>query len=249
MRHWIFWACLPWLIPQALYVRLTAPRFADAAGPRQGIAAPVRRAATIRDLRLFAIGDSIIAGVGADRCEQALVGQTAQALSQQLSARIHWQALGQTGFHTRQIIDSLLPRIPAQPQDFIIISAGVNDITSLRRINAWRTDMLQLITTLRQHSPKAIIAVAGIPPLGQFPLLPYPFRWLLGLRAALFDQAARELVLPLSRTIYINIGVNADPEQFSADGFHPSAESYQAFGEQTANRMVTMLSRHEHDHA
>ena len=56
MRNVVFWGSLPFLAPQALYVRRTAPRFAEASGPSKGAigAGPGKR--------LVAIGDSIVAG-------------------------------------------------------------------------------------------------------------------------------------------------------------------------------------------
>ena len=74
MRSIIFWGLLPFILPQAIYVRKTAPRFAGAAGPRRGAAG------TGKNYDLIAIGDSIIAGVGAKTLAKALVGQTAEKL-------------------------------------------------------------------------------------------------------------------------------------------------------------------------
>ena len=59
MRNLLFWGLFPLLIPQALWVRKTAPRTAPAAGPRSGTVGDGR------PIRLVGVGDSIIAGVGA----------------------------------------------------------------------------------------------------------------------------------------------------------------------------------------
>jgi lysophospholipase L1-like esterase len=47
-------------------------------------------------MHLVGVGDSIIAGVGAPTLDDALVGQTARALADRLSAEFHWQAFGRT---------------------------------------------------------------------------------------------------------------------------------------------------------
>ena len=88
MRSALFWSSLPFLLPQALYVRQTAPRFAPAAGPTSGAVGE----GTQRTL--LAIGDSIVAGVGASELPKAMVGQTASALATSLECRVNWQALG-----------------------------------------------------------------------------------------------------------------------------------------------------------
>ena len=99
MRNVVFWGLLPFLAPQALYVRRTAPRFAAADGPATG------SAGTGESRRLIAIGDSIIAGVGAGKLGDALVGQTARSLAERLDSRIHWQAVGAVGYNTRKVLD------------------------------------------------------------------------------------------------------------------------------------------------
>ena len=113
MRRLLFWLCLPLVIPQALWVRRTAPRFADAAGPSQG------QTGTGDPQTLLAVGDSIIAGVGADTLEQALVGQTALALSKVFNNRIAWHAVGTTGATSSRLIKDQLPALPSVSADFI----------------------------------------------------------------------------------------------------------------------------------
>ncbi|NNF16076.1 MAG: SGNH/GDSL hydrolase family protein, partial [Gammaproteobacteria bacterium] len=84
MNKLLFWLALPFLIPQALWVRRTAPRFAGADGRADGAVGegpPVM---------LYAVGDSIIAGVGATDMSRALVAQTAEFLAAGLDARVQW---------------------------------------------------------------------------------------------------------------------------------------------------------------
>ena len=82
-RRLAFWLLLPFVALQGLRVRRRAPRFAAAEGPLQG------RTGQGNPLRLLAIGDSIIAGVGAKTIEAALTGQMAQALANRLDRAIH----------------------------------------------------------------------------------------------------------------------------------------------------------------
>lgn len=132
MKNVVFWGSLPFLAPQALYVRRTAPRFAAATGPSSGVVG------NGPEKRLVAIGDSIVAGVGAETLDDALVGCTARALARQLDCRVHWAAIGAAGYNTRKVIDQLLPLVPATKADYFVISVGVNDITGVRTISAWR---------------------------------------------------------------------------------------------------------------
>jgi lysophospholipase L1-like esterase len=239
MRNVVFWGLLPLLAPQALYVRRTAPRFAPAAGPPHGIVGEGP------EKRLLAIGDSIIAGVGAPTLDDALVGQTATALASRLNGRVRWQAFGVPGFNSRKVLDSLLPRLPGEAADFIIVSVGVNDITGVKTISTWRANLRQLLSRLLAHSPGAMIGIAGMPPMHGFPLLPQPLRAVAGLRAHSFDQVGQAVARSFDRVVHVPVDFDPDPAMFAADGYHPSAESYRLFGEAMAVRLVSGTSGSE----
>ena len=170
LNNLLFWFVFPFLIPQALYVRRTAPRFAPASGPAEGSAGDGKQT------RMLAIGDSIVAGVGATDFSRALIGQTAAALAKSQNCSVAWQALGVSGYDSEKVLELLVPKMPGEAFDYIIVSVGVNDITGLTSIRTWRRNLSLLLNKLATHSPDAVIAVAGMPPLHGFPLLPQPMR-------------------------------------------------------------------------
>ncbi len=232
MRQVLFWGALPFVIPQALHVRKTALRFARAAGPRKGFVGEGQ------SLSLLGVGDSIIAGVGASRLSHALVGQTAAALAEMLHDRIDWTARGLVGATSEDILQRLIPKLPQQPADFILLSVGVNDVTALSTVSRWSRNLSALLCALHNHSPDAMVAVAGIPPLGAFPLLPQPMRALFGLRADAFDTAARSVTARHPNAVYVPVEIPPDTRQFAADGYHPSETGYREFGRVTAARLI-----------
>ena len=232
LRSVLFWGSVPLVGLQALRVRRRAPRFAGAGGPAEG----AEGAGSAR--RLVAIGDSIIAGVGAAALSEALVGQTARALAETLPARVEWIARGRIGANAGQALRELLPELPAAPADFFLVSVGVNDVTSLSTRAAWRRNLDALLAALRAHSPEAIIAMVGVPPMRRFPLLPQPLRALLGLRAEQFDGIARRVIENHPRALYLPLDIDPSPDQFAADGYHPSQESYGALGRAMAARIA-----------
>ncbi len=243
MRSIIFWGLLPFILPQAIYVRKTAPRFSAAGGPNHGTAG------SGKNYHLNAIGDSIIAGVGATTLKNALVGQTAEKLSHLLGCRITWDALGSIGAVSRQVIERLVPQLPEDQPDFIILSAGVNDATSLSSVAKWRQNLSRLLEALGSYAPNAIIAVAGIPPLKGFPILPQPMRALFGIRGEIFDKVARAEIARHENAIHVPLDFDPEPHMFSADGFHPSEESYQVFGEMMATGIAARLKAIESKNA
>ena len=224
MRSIIFWSLLPFILPQAIYVRKTAPRFSGAVGPSRGAAGSGKH------YTLIAIGDSIIAGVGATTLAKALVGQTAEKLSSLLNCKITWEAIASIGAASQQVIEQLVPQLPDNQPDFMVVSVGVNDVTSLSSVASWRQNLAKLLKALGAYTPSAIIAVAGIPPLRGFPILPQPMRALFGIRGETFDRILLEEIARHQNTIHVPLDFEPEPHMFSADGFHPSEESYQEFG-------------------
>jgi lysophospholipase L1-like esterase len=232
MKSLLFWIAFPFLIPQALYVRSTAPRFAPAGGPKEGSVGGGEQ------VHLLAIGDSIIAGVGATELSRALVGQTARALAGSRRCRVSWRALGVSGYDSAKVLQHLVPDLPNVSFDYVLVSVGVNDVTGLTTTRQWRRNLSQLLKTLHARYPAAKIALAGLPPMHGFPLLPRPLRAVFGLRARVFDEIAREVVVGDQNAFHVPLDFHPDPAKFSPDGYHPSEESYVEFGEHMADRLL-----------
>ena len=234
MRRLLFWTALPFVLPQALIVRKTARRFAAATGPEHGAVG------CGKSFKVLAIGDSIIAGVGATTLVNALVGQVASALAKPLAARVEWQALGLIGADVRQILHELITKLPQEPADAIFVSAGVNDVTGLTRTRAWQRHLAALLQALHAHSPQAAIVILGLPPMQRFPLLPQPLRTVIGLRAAILDQVAiREIALH-PHAMHLPLKFEARPQDFSGDGYHPSEQSYAVLGLWVADAILAL---------
>lgn len=235
MRNLIFWGLFPLALPQALYLRRTAPRFppprCDTRGVT-GIGMP---------LRVIGIGDSVIAGVGAAELRQAFVGQTTHALSERLGRSVHWSVHGRSGARVATLLEDYLPELPEQSADVILVSVGVNDITGMTLLPAFASRLEALIGALRAHSPQAVIGLAGVPPLGGFPLLPEPLRFATGQRGKAFDKAARRIVARFPGAVHMPVEFETTADSFCDDGFHPSEASYRRFGQLMAELVLAEL--------
>lgn len=237
-RHSLaFWGLFPFALPQAAWVRLTAPRFAPAAGPESGGVGEGRA------LRLLAVGDSVIAGVGAARVEEALVWGTSRALAAGLGRRVQWTAKGRIGEKSRTLLARLRDDTLEPGYDVVILSVGVNDITSMTSPLEWRSNVTAVLRHIAERSPEAVIAVAGIPPLEAFPLLPQPLRFAAGQRGMAFDRELVHVVGEFPQALHVPVRFSACASKFSADGFHPSPASYSMFADVFAERIATGLSR------
>ena len=178
----LFWLSLPLLVPQAMAVRRRALRLPAAGGPDHGVFGQGD------PLELLALGDSIIAGVGAGHSRDALPAQFAAALASPGRHQVHWLARGDSG----DVVDDLLTTIntldAGTQAHVILVSIGVNEVTGLSSSRKWRRGLQQLIDTLRSRWPHALLMFLGLPPMADFPALPQPLASTLGKRAAHFDR-------------------------------------------------------------
>ena len=229
----VFWLGFLLIIPQALYVRRVAHRSEPAPGPRNGTVGSADKT-----VHLYGIGDSIIDGVGTSSLKNAMLGQTAGALAVQLNAAVSWQAAGKSGYRTAQVLELLSREPPPATTEFVIMSVGVNDVTGLRSLKQWRRDLGTLTLALRAQCPEASILMIGLPPMGEFPLLPHPLKALFGLRARQFEVAAAEILREFDYVSYARIDLPANADSFAEDGYHPSEEACSELGARLAKDLL-----------
>ncbi|MBU6377708.1 MAG: SGNH/GDSL hydrolase family protein [Gammaproteobacteria bacterium] len=236
VRKWIFWASVPLLLPQALWVRRRTPRFAAPVGAESGRVGVT--GTTRQPLRLIGLGDSIIAGVGACHADECLTAQFARELRIRRGVAVEWSNIGRIGATTTRVLHDLSGRLPDEPADLLLISVGVNDVTTLRRRSEWADEILALADKLAAHSPRAVSLFLGLPPMQHFPALPVPLRQSLGLRARLFDETLRAALAGHPTAQHVPLAVDPSADVFSADGFHPSPGAYTLIARALADQVA-----------
>lgn len=207
----------PLLAVQTLYVRRIAMQLPEPAGPRSG---------AVGDgppLRLLILGDSSAAGVGVARQEEAMGPQLAGEISA-AARRVTWQLCAKNGA-TSADAPNLLAAARNQMFDIAYVVLGVNDAKNLRPEAAWRRDLTDLVDRLRAEHGVRQIVFAGLPRVGDFPLLPHPLRAVLALRTARFDRALQAVAERLG-CLHLPIDLPLDRAGMAEDGFHPGAPIY-----------------------
>ncbi|MBT8046893.1 MAG: SGNH/GDSL hydrolase family protein [Xanthomonadales bacterium] len=224
-----FWLMLPVSAAQGLWLRRQALRLPGASGPRQGAVG------NGEPLRLLALGDSIIDGVGAGKIESALPVQFAKALAEHKRCCVHWQVEGQSGFDIEDVLECLQGLQLSALPDLVLISVGVNDVTGLSSTRHWRRKLIELLELLNLQWPGSRTVFAGLPPMALFPLPPQPLRFTLGLRAALMDRIAADVINGFENAEHVPTRINPTDHSFCEDGFHPSAESCSLWAKELAS--------------
>jgi lysophospholipase L1-like esterase len=220
---------LPVLLAQAAQVRSKALILPEAAGARAGLhgSGP--------DLRLLVLGDSSAAGVGVATQDAALSGQLLRALGDRF--RLHWTLDAKTGATTQSTLARLRDTKPVAV-DAVILALGVNDTTRLVPVSRWLKRQQSLYDLLRRDYGAKRIYVSGVPPLGQFPLLPHPLRWVIGRHAEALDTALSATLARHPDCAHIRFDLPLDPGLMAEDGFHPGAAVYQEWARVLATRIA-----------
>lgn len=223
-------ALSPLLLAQGLSVRANAVRLPEAAGPRTG------RLGSGPKLSLLILGDSSAAGVGVDHQNDALAGQLAVLLANHFT--LDWQLVAKTGATTRTALQWLETH-PAAPIDIVVTALGVNDVTHAVPYPLWLRQQNRMFARINTLFAPRRVYVSGMPPLGDFPILPQPLRWSLGTQARRFDAGLARLTEMSARLSHIPFNSPLVPSQMAQDGFHPGPEIYTLWAKEMASRILS----------
>jgi lysophospholipase L1-like esterase len=211
----------PLLLVQGATVRLRALSLPEATGLRRG------QLGSGPTLRVLMVGDSSAAGVGVDTQDAALIGHLTRELA--TTHRVEWALFAKTGATTASTLERLR-QLPLADFDIAIVVLGVNDATRLIRLRKWLGLQDTLDRRLRMEFGVQHVFISGLPPLGQFPLLPQPLAWVLGRHAARLDAAQNERCANDSSLHHVPMELDLDVSAMARDGFHPGPAVYAAWG-------------------
>ncbi|MEO6050968.1 MAG: SGNH/GDSL hydrolase family protein [Pyrinomonadaceae bacterium] len=211
----------PFLLLQGQIIRWKVGVLPDAAGDKFGKYGEVGDAA-----KLFVIGESTAAGLGARTYELALAGQFAKHLSGHIGRPVEWKVVGKNGVTARRTIDELLPQMPDEHFDYILVALGGNDVMKLSSPVKWRRDMTELLATLREKNPDAVIFLSNCPMIVYSPIMPQPVKAILWTLSQMHNDNISEFTRDMDRVFYYPQPVDVKLEGFFADGIHPSEQGY-----------------------
>lgn len=230
-------ALFPLVALQGILTRRRIPTLPRARPPHCGLIP-----GTGRCLRILAIGDSSVSGVGVIHGGETVSATTARALARMTGRPIAWRALGLSGATAKTALHRLLPRLLPQPADLLVIAFGVNDAIAYRSPAAFARDVAAVVLAARRQVGDAAVVIAGVAPLRFFPGLPSPLREILGWRCAALQAAAERVSELLPRVVVERFSTLFVPDLFASDGFHPNARAHGLWGEEIAALALPLLS-------
>lgn len=211
----------PFLYLQGQYTRRKVGVLPGAGGETSGITANGSGS-----VKLLVIGESTVAGLGARSHDLALAGQFAVRLSQRVGKTVNWIAVGKNGVTAKRTIDELVPLIPDETYDYILIALGGNDVMKLSSPRKWRRDMTELLGILRILNPDSTIFLANCPMIKFSTAIPQPIKFILWELSKLHDANIKDLTLKMDKVFYYHQPRSLVLDNFFADGIHPSEKGY-----------------------
>ncbi|WP_299493866.1 SGNH/GDSL hydrolase family protein [uncultured Shewanella sp.] len=208
----------PLLCAQAWYVRKTTPKLPEPEGERAGISG------NGQPLSLLILGDSAAAGVGVNEQSQALSGQIVKQLADRVT--LNWRLFAQSGYSTQDLLIAV-KTMEKREVDVVIISLGVNDVTRFIQVDTWISQQQALLQFCRKELSSQQVLFSLVPPMGDFPVLPQPLAWFLGVRSQQFNQSLTHWLSQEIDCHIINLGPLLEADKMAIDGFHPGEAIYQ----------------------
>ena len=194
-----------------------------------------RRALTGPPVELLLLGDSLAAGLGAERRKDTLGGRLAKGLARQLHRPVRLHTAAIVGSESSALAGQLETLPDTYRPDIAVIVVGGNDVTHRVPVAESVAHLESAIADLRQRG--AAVVVGTCPDLGALRAVPQPLRTLGGRvsrQLALAQAAAAERAGAASVDLRRAVGpmfVDDPDGMFSMDRFHPSALGYRRTAE------------------
>jgi lysophospholipase L1-like esterase len=230
-------ALLPLVWAQGSVTRRRVPRLPPARPPHHGMASGAGK-----PIRVLAIGESTVSGIGLSRGDETVAATTARALARATRRPVDWRAYGLGGATAREGLGRILPRIPPQPADLLIVAFCINDITGYRSPAGFADDLAAVVTAARNRVGDAAVVIGGVAPIAWFPALPWPLGTILGWRAAALQAAAEGLPQRLPKLVVERISAPLSRDLFASDGFHPNPKAHRLWGESIAALALPLMA-------
>lgn len=190
---------------------------------------------------LLLLGDSIAAGLGADRPKRTLGAQLAKRLADRTHRAVRLHTAAVVGSETSMLRTQLAGLPDGYRPDVAVIVVGGNDVTHRVRPSV-SCDHLASAVTVLQAAGTAVV-VGTCPDLSALTAVPQPLRTIVGVASRQLASAQRDTVTSIgARAVSLREVVGpffvAQPaKMFAVDRFHPSSAGYR----RTARAMLPSI--------
>jgi lysophospholipase L1-like esterase len=181
-------------------------------------------------IELLLLGDSIAAGLGAEKPKHTLGAQLAKRLAARTHRAVRLHTAARVGSETSMLRAQLAGLPQGYTADVAVIVVGGNDVTHRVRTSTSVQHLAEAVQAL--HEQGTAVVVGTCPDLGALTAVPQPLRTLGRIASRQLAAAQRAAVLGLgARAVSLAdvVGpffVTQPDEMFAIDRFHPSGAGY-----------------------
>lgn len=186
--------------------------------------------ADVTTLTLLVLGDSIAAGLGAERPKDTFGARLAIRVAKATRRPVRLRSVAIVGSESSALPDQLAQLGDGFRADVAVIVVGGNDVTHRVPVSTSVRHLVDAVDAL--HARGIPVVVGTCPDLAALRLVPQPLRSLGGIASRQLAVAQRQAVVSrgghvvsLSRVVGPHFVTNPD-EMFSVDRFHPSPLGY-----------------------
>ena len=172
--------------------------------------------------------------------DQALSGHLTRTLAQHSVRCVRWNLLARSGISSAHILPLVQQAAPAQA-DMAVVLLGVNDVIEQLPTRHAVAHREALADWLIAHCGVRHVVFSPLPPMGEFPALRPPLRWVVHADARRHDSALAQWAATRSDVWHVPIPMSLSAEGMAADGFHAGEPVYKVCGEALANFIAQRL--------
>jgi lysophospholipase L1-like esterase len=200
-------------------------------------------------LDLLLLGDSIAAGLGAERRKDTLGARLARGLAKHLHRSVRLRTAAVVGSETSDLAAQIDGLPAGYRPDVAVVVVGGNDVTHRVPLAQSVAELEEAIRRLRERGAEVVVGTC--PDLAAVRAVPQPLRSLGSrmsrqLAAAQAVAAVRAGAHAVSLAHVVGPFFVANPvEMFSMDQFHPSALGYKRTAEALLPSLLTALGMRE----
>ena len=179
---------------------------------------------------LLLLGDSIAAGLGADRPKRTLGAQLARRLADRTDRAVRLHTAAVVGSETSMLRTQLAGLRDDYVADVAVIVVGGNDVTHRVKTPVSCDHLASAVIALQARGTHVVVGTC--PDLSALAAVPQPLRTIIGMASRQLASAQRETVTASgARAVSLSQVVGpffvAQPaKMFAMDRFHPSSAGY-----------------------
>ena len=171
------------------------------------------------------------------------MGRLANYLAERTETAVEYRVVAKSGYDAAKVHDLLLPQLPADRPDIILLGVGGNDAFQANTPARFLRHVRRVLDQLRYRYPDVPIVMLTVPPIYDFIGFTRLLRVFLGGLAKLFGRCLQYLTGQYEQLHYFDeeltlrrfqqlVGRPSQAVEFFSDGVHPTALTYRIWAEQ-----------------